>query len=182
MGVVKTIACVWLIRWNESGYEGLVPRFAGGKPSKLTEDQIKELKALLEAKDLWYLNDIVELIKTKFGVEYSERQIRRILKSFKMKHVKPYQIDYRKPKDAWGKLKKLGQINPGDTIIGFFDEAAPQTSSNAVRMWSFRKPVIIKNTTKFRANTLGFYVFNGNCTVNTYKNPSGKVSWISSWR
>ena len=106
MGVVKTIAYVWLSRWNESGYEGLVPRFAGGKPSKLTGDQKKELKAFLEAKDLWYLNDIVGLIKTRFGVEYSERQVRRILKSFRMKHAKPYQVGYRKQENAEEKLKK----------------------------------------------------------------------------
>ncbi|EQD37910.1 ISA1083-1 transposase [mine drainage metagenome] len=37
-------------------------------------------------------------------------------------------------------------------------------------MWSFKKPVIIKNTTKFRANTFGFYAFNGNGAVNTYQN------------
>ncbi len=106
VGVVKVIAYEWLKRWNESSYDGLIPRFAGGKPSKLTEDQKKELKALLEAKDLWYLNEITELIKTRFGVEYSERQVRRILKSFRMKHAKPYQVDYRKPKDAEEKLKK----------------------------------------------------------------------------
>ncbi|MEM0133629.1 MAG: hypothetical protein QXU18_00150 [Thermoplasmatales archaeon] len=81
--------------------------------------------------------------------------MRRILKGFKMKHSKPYQIDYRKPNDA---------------VIGFFDEAAPQTSSNTVRMGSFTKPIIIKNTTKFRANTSGFYAFNGHCVVETYPN------------
>ncbi len=106
VGVVKAIAYEWLRRWNESGYEGLIPRFAGGKPGKLSKDQKEELKSLLEAKDLWYLGDIVDLIKTKFNVEYSERQVRRILKSFKMNHAKPYQIDYRKPDDADEKLKK----------------------------------------------------------------------------
>ena len=55
-------------------------------------------------------------------------------------------------------------------IIGFFDEAAPQTTANTVRLWSFRKSVIRKNTTKFRANTFGFYAFNGKGTVNTYPN------------
>lgn len=54
--------------------------------------------------------------------------------------------------------------------MGFFDEAAPRTSSNTVRMWSFGKPIIIKNTTKFRANTFGFYAYNGNSAVNTYIN------------
>ena len=37
-------------------------------------------------------------------------------------------------------------------------------------MWSFRKPVIIKNTTEFRANTFGFYAFNGYGVVNMYPN------------
>ena len=55
-------------------------------------------------------------------------------------------------------------------IIGFFDEAAPQTTANTVRLWSFKKPVIRKNTTKFRANTFGFYAFNSKGTVNTYPN------------
>ena len=55
-------------------------------------------------------------------------------------------------------------------IIGFFDEAAPQTTANTVRLWSFRKPVIRKNTTKFRANTSGFYAFNEKGTVNTCTN------------
>jgi hypothetical protein len=37
-------------------------------------------------------------------------------------------------------------------------------------MWSFKKPVIIKNTTKFRANTFGYYAFNGYDVVNMYPN------------
>ena len=105
-GVVKSIAYEWLRKWNESGYEGLIPRFAGGKPSKLSGEQKNDLMALLKAKDLWYLGDIEDLIKSRFGIEYSERQVRRILKSFKMKHAKPYQVDYRKPEDAEEKLKK----------------------------------------------------------------------------
>ena len=113
VGVVKRVGYQWLERWNESGFDGLIPGFAGGKPSKLSAEQKKDLKALLEVKDLWYLNDIVELIKTKFGVEYSERQVRRILKGFKMKHAKPYQVDYRKPKDAEEKLKKTRSDKSG---------------------------------------------------------------------
>ncbi|MDA8055739.1 MAG: helix-turn-helix domain-containing protein [Thermoplasmatales archaeon] len=113
VGVVKRVGYQWLKRWNESGFDGLIPRFAGGKPSKLSAEQKKELRTLLEAKDLWYLGDIVKLIKSGFGVEYSERQVRRILKGFKMKHAKPYQIDYRKPKDAEEILKKTRSDKSG---------------------------------------------------------------------
>ena len=106
VGVVKRVGYQWLERWNESGFDGLAPRFAGGRHSRLSTEQKKELRIVLESKDIWYLRDIVELIRTKFGIVYSERQVRRILKEFGMKHAKPYQIDYRKPDDADEKLKK----------------------------------------------------------------------------
>ena len=48
-----------------------------------------------------------------------------------------------------------------DDIIGFFDESSPQTKSNTQRFWSFGKPIVYKNTSKFRANSFGFYPING---------------------
>ena len=52
-----------------------------------------------------------------------------------------------------------------ESIIGFFDETAPQTTANTVRLWSFRKPEIIKDTSKYRANTFGFYSLNGKSVI-----------------
>ena len=46
----------------------------------------------------------------------------------------------------------------------------PQTTANTVRMWSFRKPEKIRNSTKFRANTFGFYTINGNSVIRFYEN------------
>ena len=37
--------------------------------------------------------------------------------------------------------KNLGEVS----IIGFFDESAPQTTANTVRLWSFGKPEIINH-------------------------------------
>lgn len=53
-----------------------------------------------------------------------------------------------------------------ESTIGFFDEAAPQTTANTVRLWSFKKPEIVKDTSKYRANTFGFYSLNGNSVIN----------------
>ncbi len=53
-----------------------------------------------------------------------------------------------------------------ESIIGFLDETAPQTTANTVGLWSFRKPEIIGDTSKYRANTFGFYAINGNSLVN----------------
>jgi len=56
------------------------------------------------------------------------------------------------------------------TIIGFFDESSPQTTANTQRVWFFTKKPIIKNTSKFRANTFGIYSPNGNSTLSFREN------------
>ncbi|WP_242492688.1 IS630 family transposase [Methanolobus psychrotolerans] len=50
-------------------------------------------------------------------------------------------------------------------VVGFLDESSPQTTSNTVRLWSFNKPVMFKNTTKLKANSFGFYSLNGNSVI-----------------
>ena len=64
-----------------------------------------------------------------------------------------------------------------DTVIGFFDETSPQTTSNTQRLWSFTKPTIYKNTTRIRANSFGFYALNGNSIID-FKENSKKESVI----
>ena len=60
-------------------------------------------------------------------------------------------------------------LDEGD-IVGFIDEASPQTTANTQRLWSFRKPEIVKNTTKFRANTFGLNSLNGRSAVDFHEN------------
>lgn len=49
--VTKRVGYIWQERWNEDGYDGLIPRFSGGRPSKLRENQKNELIDLLKKKD-----------------------------------------------------------------------------------------------------------------------------------
>jgi len=58
-------------------------------------------------------------------------------------------------------------------VIGFLDETSPQTTANTQRFWSSGHPKLIKNTTKFRANTFGFYSING-CSVLEFHEHSKK--------
>jgi transposase len=82
-----------------------------------------------------------------------------------MHYAKPYPRDYRRPDDAEQQLAERLQTAlegvSGDVIVGFMDEASPQTTANTQRFWSFEKPKIAKNTSKIRANTFGFYPVNG---------------------
>jgi putative transposase len=65
-----------------------MPNFGGGRKSKLTDEQIQKLRTLLENKDYWTTREVLELIKEKYGVEYSQKQIGVILHSFNMYHSK----------------------------------------------------------------------------------------------
>ena len=58
-------------------------------------------------------------------------------------------------------------------VIGFLDETSPQTIANTQRFWSSGHPTLVKNTTKFRANTFGFYSING-CSVLEFHEHSKK--------
>jgi putative transposase len=54
----------------------------------------------LRKRENWTLAEVRKLIWDKYGVTYSENHVRRLLKSFDMKHAKPYVHDYRRPDDA----------------------------------------------------------------------------------
>ncbi len=104
--ISKPVAYIWQDRWNKEGYEGIKPKFAGGKPSKLSDDQKDKLKEILNKRDDWTTEEIQKLISKEFKVEYSLKQIRIILRKFGMKLAKPFPHDYRRPDDAEEILKK----------------------------------------------------------------------------
>jgi len=154
----------WLEQWNKKGYEGTVPEFGGGRPPKLNSTQKKMLKNKLKSQCNWLTSHVMAFIKTDFGITYSIRHVARMLREFGMHYAKPYPVDYRRPVNAMELLKQSIEVsveNTSDSIIGFMDEASPQTTDNKQRFWSFGKPVIVKSTTKYRANTFGFYPVNG---------------------
>ncbi len=96
----------WLDSWNNQGYSGLLPNFSGGPKPKLANAEREKLKGLLSERDAWTLKEVRTLISEKFGVDYSEMQVWRILTSWNMRHAKPYNLDSRRPDDAEIDLKK----------------------------------------------------------------------------
>ena len=104
--ISKPVAYIWQDRWNEEGYVGLIPKFAGGRPSKLTDNQKEELKNVLNERDDWSTEEVRTIIFENFDVEYTLKQVRIILKMFGMRHAKPYPHDHRRPINAEECLKK----------------------------------------------------------------------------
>jgi putative transposase len=106
IGVTRNEGYIWQRRWNEQGYEGLIPRYAGGRPMKLSLEEIDHLIDLLNQKTTCTTDDVRTMIYQEFEVEYTLKQIRIILKKLNMSYGKPFTQDYRRPEDAESLLKK----------------------------------------------------------------------------
>jgi transposase len=66
----------WLKSYNEKGFDGLIPNFGGGRPSKLSDDQINELKEIVGDEDVNYtIKDVRKLIFEKYGITYTYKQV-----------------------------------------------------------------------------------------------------------
>ena len=113
LGRCKATGYTWLKRWNPTGLNGLKPEFGGGRPPKISVEKQEELKQALLTRDYWTTKEAKQLIREKFGVEYSHSSARRILKGIGMRFAKPYPHDYRRPKDAEEKLKMALQYFGG---------------------------------------------------------------------
>ena len=85
VSVSHNTAYIWQRRWNEFGYEGLIPKYGGGKPSKLSDDQKKQLGIKLKDRENMAANEVRNLIYDEFNVKYSLKQVRMIMKN--MGHV-----------------------------------------------------------------------------------------------
>ena len=105
IGTTKMIGYIWQRRWNKDGYKGLIHRYAGKGPSKMSEEQRKALKDKI--KDGQYTTaQVTDIIIEEFGIEYTMKQVWVILKKMGMRHAKPYTHDKRGSKDAEDALKK----------------------------------------------------------------------------
>jgi len=182
VGITKATGYQWLRRWNKGGYEGIKPCKQPGRPSKLKDQEREKLREILQKKRYWTTKEVKSVIKEQFRVEYSSDQTIRILKSFGMHCAKPYPKDFRRPANAEEILKRKIETElsrrGGKIVIGFIDEFSAQTHDNRVRVWSFRKPEIRKNTDRKRVNTIGFYSIKGGRSVVSFKENSKKENFI----
>jgi transposase len=187
LGRCRATGYLWLKRWNDCGVSTLKPIPREGKAPKLSRDKQQELKQRLESQSYWSTKQVKAEIEGRFGIKYSLRSVRRLLRRFNMRYAKPYPRDYRRPSDAEVKLKKAVETalqgledleGRKNVLVGFMDESRPQTCANNQRVWSFGKALIIKDTTAYQANTFGFYAPGGTSIVD-FKEDSKKESVCS---
>ena len=85
----------WVHRFNEAGPEGLIDRKAAGAPRRLTPAQLAEPARIVEAgADLerdgvvrWRCLDLKHLIAERFGIDYHERSVGKLLAALGFSHI-----------------------------------------------------------------------------------------------
>ncbi len=158
-GIHTSTGYVWVRKWNEYGRNGFADNGdVGGRPSKLSDEDLSELKEALKAKEYWTTKEVRDKISCMFKKDLSEGTVIRTLRNkLGMHFSKPYPVDYRKPENAeillenqlrlTFKLLEEKGLKDEEIAIGFVDETRPQNTSNTARVWSFKKIRSIKNTT-----------------------------------
>lgn len=149
-------------------------RGQGGGPSvRLSDADQQDLYHHMQTKEaFWTIRQVRDLIRARYAVHYSERQVQRLLRQWGLYCYKPQPRDYRQAADASPKLYdrlsavadvlRLWACPPERVCIGFADESSMQLQANRQRMWAFQKrltrPV---NTDRHKLNCFGFYALQG---------------------
>jgi transposase len=105
----------WVHRFNDEGAAGLVNRPAPGNPRRLTPEQEAELARLVEAGPAsaglghlarWRCADLKGLIQARWGVDYHERTIGKLLDRLGFSHITTRPRHYRQDEAAMEAFKK----------------------------------------------------------------------------
>jgi putative transposase len=81
IGIDVSTGYKWIKRWNGKGYKGLLPsQNKGGRPPKLSKEDLEYLKEILGSKDYWTTKEVRGIIKEVFMKELSEDQVKRVLR------------------------------------------------------------------------------------------------------
>lgn len=109
----------WLSRFDKQGLEGLKDHPRNGRPPKVSEKMMYQIKQMvIEKPSGWEAKEVMDLIYEKTGVRYHEFHIYRILHKWSMspkvpqkKHVNSASPEEKKEfkKEYWiysGKLQK----------------------------------------------------------------------------
>ena len=85
----------WVHRFNAEGPDGLVDHRAPARPGRLNAAQIAELSAIVEAGPnlavdgvvRWRRIDLQGVIARRFGIEYHERYVGKLLRKLGFSHI-----------------------------------------------------------------------------------------------
>lgn len=109
----------WVHRYNEEGLPGLLNRRSPGPSSRLSEEQLVELAALVKAGPnleehkviRWRRVDLQKLIAERFNVQLHERSVGKILKKLNFRKMTVRPQHPKSDPEAQEEFKKTSPIS-----------------------------------------------------------------------
>ena len=157
IGVADATAHGWKRRWERDGQAGLRSRGKPGPDKQLSPDQLDELEQALLAgaqaagyeHGLWTLGRVRVLIAQRFGVQYSEVAVWKLLRELKWSPQKPAKRAREADREAieqwksqrWPQL--MAEADQEQRVIVFVDESGFSQRPARKRTWAPRGPTPI---------------------------------------
>lgn len=187
----------WAKAWNEGGIEELMPSFGGGRPPKLDDEEQQELLELLREGQPWKSQEIQQLIKDEFDVEYHPVYLGEFLRNLGLSYAKPRPKRPKRPDNAEEILEDRVEDaldekeephnkrdsddeegwtldenirTDGGTVVGFFDASHPQPYDNSHHVWYVDNPHIERPLFEVDTDAVGFYALNGESILHFHPN------------
>ena len=151
LGVGRSSVFEWQKKYREGGLAALSTKFASGRPTTLSDEQMIRLYGLINGKDprqysfelaLWTRGLVADLIHRKFGVRLSRVTVGRVLTKLGMSPQRPLYRAYQQDPEKVRKWKEetypkihAEAAAAGGTIL-FADEAAIRTDHHAGTTWA----------------------------------------------
>lgn len=159
----------WAKNCEKEGLEGLKPKFGGGRPSKLSDEQFKELDKMIMERSNMTMKDVQFLIFDEFNVNYSLKQIGEITRKLDYNYSKAYPYFSKAPENADEILNdRLEEQNVNEEdILVFYDESSflndPYTRKSLYKQGTEHRQKV--NPAKFKTNAIGALTINGNSNL-----------------
>jgi transposase len=194
LGVSRASVFSWQQKYREGGLAALSTKFASGRPTTLTDQQMLKLRSLIVGRDprqysfgmaLWTRKIIRQLIHQQFGYSLSLPTVGRILKKLGLSPQRPLYRAYQQDPELVRQWKtqtypaiRTRAVEEG-TAIFFADEAGIRTDHHAGTTWApvGQTPVVMATGERKSVNMISavsprgdfhFDVFEGNMNATRF--------------
>jgi len=89
----------WKKRYELEGLDGLKTRKHPGRPPKVAEEKMKEVREVVEAGDWWTVKTVREMIRKEDGVLFTDRHVQRLLHTWGFSLIRPGKRHINKASD-----------------------------------------------------------------------------------
>lgn len=163
----------WVDIWRRRGDEGLASTKAPGPPRKLSDEQLRELKAIIIGKSplqlsfgtaLWSLPIVAALIERQFGVVLHESTVSRLLRRIGLTPQKPQRRAFQRDDEAcrrWAVEEFPAIVKAAkrkQAVILFGDETGVREDGAVGTTWGEKgeRPTVRVTFTRAGVNVISF--------------------------